>query len=55
MIMIRQMSSLSCTVIKKDGQPVGTVKAKRFRYLLQLCPDCVREITRAMCDRIYRI
>ena len=24
------------TVIKKDGQPVGNSKSKRFRYLLQL-------------------
>ena len=38
------------TVIKKDGQPVGTVKANDSVIFFNFRPDRAREITRAMCD-----
>ena len=41
------------TVIKKDGQPVGTVKANDSVIFFNFRPDRAREITRAMCDPAF--
>lgn len=42
------------TVIKKDGQPVGTVKANDSVIFFNFRPDRAREITRAFCDDDFK-
>lgn len=41
------------TVIKKDGQPVGTVKENDSVIFFNFRPDRAREITRAFCDDAF--
>ena len=41
------------TVIKKDGQPVGTVKANDSVIFFNFRPDRARELTRALCFTEY--
>jgi len=42
------------TVVKKDGQPVATIKDKDSVIFYNFRPDRAREITRAFCDNDFK-